>query len=457
MSLLMDALKRAEEAKRAAEESPAATPHGQALSAPEVLPGSNPVTPTVAPQENSDRTSRLPDLAAHIDSVDAELASATASQMNGRPTAFQPTARRSELPRGSAERATAQNVFSAKHPVPRKPATALIVGLGIVGAIVVGAYFWWQLAQLAPQSAPAKVGEATSTPPPAMASPSQSGAHTEPDSPRAPTPELRSQNHPDAASGVGGSDPVPSARPSFSDTSASAATSTSANTQTERASSSLHPAKPEPLAAKAELAPENTLRFARQTVKPMPQLDEAYDALLAGRLDDARRGYERVLKFDSRNVDALLGMATIASRQNATEVAHTYYARAFEADPTNATAMAGLVEATSQGDSASAESELKSALAMQPDSAALLVALGNLFAREERWADAQEAYFRAHTVDSGNADIIINLAVSLDHLHQKQLARQFYQKALEAAAGPPSRSVSFNVDQVRQRLNELAQ
>ena len=70
MSLLMDALKRAEEAKRAAEESPAATPHGQALSAPEILPGSNPVTPTVAPLENSDRTSRLPDLAAHIDSVD---------------------------------------------------------------------------------------------------------------------------------------------------------------------------------------------------------------------------------------------------------------------------------------------------------------------------------------------------------------------------------------------------
>lgn len=66
---------------------------------------------------------------------------------------------------------------------------------------------------------------------------------------------------------------------------------------------------------------------------------------------------------------------------------------------------------------------------MQPDStAALLVALGNLFAREERWADAQEAYFRAHTVDSGNADIIVNLAVSLDHLHRSNWPRQFYQE-----------------------------
>jgi Tfp pilus assembly protein PilF len=44
-------------------------------------------------------------------------------------------------------------------------------------------------------------------------------------------------------------------------------------------------------------------------------IEHAYDALQANRLDDARSGYEQVLRGDPRNADALLGLAVIATRQ----------------------------------------------------------------------------------------------------------------------------------------------
>ena len=460
MSLLMDALKRAEEAKRAAEEKPAAALHDQEPAARNNLPGDNSETPPPRPPgqpENTERTSGLPDLASHIDSVDAELASTTSTQTSRRQSPYQPTARRIEPARGNAERTAAKNVFAAKQPAQKKPATALIVGLGVVGALVIGAYFWWQLGQLAPQPVSAQGGGATGIPSSATASISQSASHPEPTSPREPASESPMQSHSDAAGSPGTAEPAAPARLPPSVTGAPATVPSVVGAQIEHTSLTPSPAKHVSHAAQGVPASENTVRFARQSAKPMQQLNEAYDALLAGRFDDAKRGYEQVLKADSRNVDALLGMATVASHRNASEIAHTYYSRAFEADPTNATAIAGLVEAASQGDPTSAESELKSALAMQPESASLLVALGNLFAREGRWSEAQEAFFRAYTVDSGNADIVVNLAISLDHLHQKQLARQYYRQALEAAAGPPLRSVSFDIDQIRQRLSDLAQ
>ena len=95
---------------------------------------------------------------------------------------------------------------------------------------------------------------------------------------------------------------------------------------------------------------------------------------------------------------------------------------------------------------------MKTALAAQPDSSALYFALGNLFAHQERWSEAQQAYFRAYSNESGNSDYIFNLAVSLDHLHQNRLAAQYYQMALNAAG---SANAAFDKEQAKARLLDL--
>jgi uncharacterized protein HemY len=98
------------------------------------------------------------------------------------------------------------------------------------------------------------------------------------------------------------------------------------------------------------------------------------------------------------------------------------------------------------------ESRLKTLLSNQPESPALHFSLGNLYAGQSRWSEAQQAYFRAHAGEPENADYLFNLAVSLDHMHQKKLAAQYYQSALTAAE---TRSAAFDRNQVKSRLFEL--
>lgn len=183
-----------------------------------------------------------------------------------------------------------------------------------------------------------------------------------------------------------------------------------------------------------------------------PPLETAYDELQAGRLEAAQQAYERALRGDAKNTDALLGLASIAARQGQTELAQSYYLRALEADPHDATAQAALSMLRGQADPGQTESRLKSALSGQPESAALHFALGNLYARQNRWSEAQQAYFRAYAAAPDNADVVFNLAVSLDHLRQSKLAAQYYRMALESPGAPRA---SFDAQQLRQRLADL--
>jgi tetratricopeptide (TPR) repeat protein len=91
-------------------------------------------------------------------------------------------------------------------------------------------------------------------------------------------------------------------------------------------------------------------------------------------------------------------------------------------------------------------------LAQQPDATFLNFALGNQYAVQGRWEDAQSAYFRAFSADPEHPDYAYNLAVSLDHLRQPRLALEYYQRAL-ALAG--KRAVGFNSAQVEARIREL--
>ena len=60
--------------------------------------------------------------------------------------------------------------------------------------------------------------------------------------------------------------------------------------------------------------------------------------------------------------------------------------------------------------------------------------LGNLYAENRRWRDAQQAYFEAARLQPQNADYNYNLAVSLDHLGQGAAAADFYKRALAATS-----------------------
>ncbi|MBL8422296.1 MAG: tetratricopeptide repeat protein [Candidatus Accumulibacter phosphatis] len=417
MSLLMDALRRAEEAKRLA------TPGSRAEAVAGEL-SLDPLEATPAPPDTP-----LPPLSRHLDTIDADLAAAATAPSSPRrapPTEGVPA---DNGAREAAERRAARNVFAAK-PVPasRTPLWLFLGLLGLATMAIVG-YFWWQLQSVGRGSLtqPATpLPTAGPTPPPALqASPTPAlppVAVAPPPVVPPPVPTEASRP-PQAASGAVGS--------------------------TRRAERAGREPAGVPV---AEVA--GVFRLNDSRPRHGQTIEHAYDALQANRLDDARSGYEQVLRGDPRNADALLGLAVIATRQGQTERAQQIYLRVLEVNPGDATAQAALINLRGQSDSGQSESRLKILLASQPDSPSLHFALGNLYARQGRWSEAQQAYFQAYALEPDNADTLFNIAVSLDHLRQNKLAAQYYRMALNAAE---TRRSAFDQNAVGKRLLELQQ
>lgn len=178
----------------------------------------------------------------------------------------------------------------------------------------------------------------------------------------------------------------------------------------------------------------------------------AYSSLLSGDRAEAKRLYAIAAERDPFNTDALLGLATIAGNQGDLNAAQRYYRRALEVEPQNTSALAGLASIRQPG--GPSESQLKYELARSPDSAPLQFALGNQFANQSRWDEAQQAYFEAFSMDTRNADYAYNLAVSLDQLNQTKQAINYYRKAIELAKVHGARFRSLDVTA---RLSELGQ
>src|SRR5439155_1600545 len=80
-------------------------------------------------------------------------------------------------------------------------------------------------------------------------------------------------------------------------------------------------------------------------------------------------------------------------------------------------------------------------------------ALGNQLAQQNRWAEAQQEYFKAYTAEPDNADFAYNVAVSLDHLRQPRQALDYYQRAIGLSE---KRGASFDVAAARLRAATLA-
>ena len=183
-----------------------------------------------------------------------------------------------------------------------------------------------------------------------------------------------------------------------------------------------------------------------------PTLVKAYQSFLSGDTGTAQQLYRKTLQQEPNNRDALLGLAAIALKQKQAGQAAAWYDKLIELDPADPEALAGIVGLQGQSDPAQSESRLKKVLLQNPQADAANFALGNLYAQQSRWAEAQQSYFRAYSSAPGNADYAFNLAVSLDHLSQGKLALDYYQRAL-AQAGP----VNFDKSSVQIRIKELLQ
>jgi Tfp pilus assembly protein PilF len=442
VSLLMDALRKAELQKQglAAQHQPDRTfePAGLELEpiASPTAPSSATPQPVIKPGGD-----RLPELPTRLEDLDEQFMShAAKTPFKPSPTIAPPTPEAVAKPRESTTAASpeiARKLFEAKQPAPSNNRN-FAIAVGVVTFLAVssiGGYVWWQLQ-------PKGGLVATGTPLPPTAAPAPVAQISAPQPPAA-VPPAPTFSGPAAA-------PTPSAAPAP----LAALPATSRNDDTDESAGLPPPRRTEARPAQAAPAAQaqSPVRLSMAQQKTNPLLEQAYQAFNRGEIDLAEANWNKVLAADPRNADALHGMAAIAQQRQQTGEAANYYLRALEADPKDALALSGLVSLRTSADTQSTESRLKTLLAEQPDSPYLNFALGNLYARSTRWAEAQQAYFKSHTADPGNPDYLFNLAVSLDQLHQPNLAIQYYKQALAAVTQQP---VGFDAAQVAARLKIL--
>jgi len=216
-----------------------------------------------------------------------------------------------------------------------------------------------------------------------------------------------------------------------------------------------------PAAVPAAPAPAPAPPAARDTIKVTsggpaptvnPLLTEGYAAFNSGNLEPATRLYNQVLRSEPNNVDALLALAAIATQQGNSDQAMRHYLRVLDVEPRNSLAQAGLIGMLGRADPLAAETRLKQLIARDP-SAYLHFTLGNVYADQNRWPDAQQAYFQAHHLQSGNPDYAYNLAVGLEHVGQPKLALEYYRRALQLVAAKGR--ANFSTAAVEARIGKL--
>lgn len=458
MSLLMDALKRAEQAKREQGQERPPAPSGEMQLEP--VEAATPAARPGSTSEGSGSTgisgnSVLPDLNSHLESVDAEL-KATAAE----PAPRVVNTRRSD---SGIDRAVAQNVLAAGAANATSSAKSestsrivAIIGVGALALAGVGGYFYWQLQGIA-QHGNRLAGPGIAALPPRAALPPPAPITSAPTMPAlaaAPETPAASPSEPSLAAGSKADRrPTPRSR--------AAASARSSPATPSRPRQATAPATP--LRAESRPAANDVLRVTSQSQDSLVMV--GYHALQAGRFAEAQNAYREALRADPRDLDALLGLASLAHRNGEREQAADYYERVLSSDPRNAAAHAGMISLQGGGDPSQAESRLKSLISSaQGDSlrsqnsdanatSALNFALGNLYAGQRRWAEAQQAYFKAYTADAGNPDTLYNLAISLEHLNQAPLARKFYEQAIGASR---QRAAAFDRTQAEQRVATLA-
>lgn len=187
-------------------------------------------------------------------------------------------------------------------------------------------------------------------------------------------------------------------------------------------------------------------------------LDAAYAAMTEGRLDEAANAYRKALVANPGERDAFLGLAYIAQRKGNNDEARALYLQVLRLDPANSGANSGLLAIASEGDLPAAASRAREMAERAPDSAVVMGTLGGILAKEGRIAEAQQAYFRALTLEPENAFHAFNLAVALDKLHKTAQALSFYQRSLVLAEKAPEADRSgFPFNEARQRVGQLRQ
>jgi len=162
------------------------------------------------------------------------------------------------------------------------------------------------------------------------------------------------------------------------------------------------------------------------------KLKAAYQAYQQKKWALSELFFREVVALNSEHTNAQLGLAgSLLNQQKFKESLDVYY-QVLDSSPNNLYAIEGIASIMQQFPSQNTQWQdtLSQVLKDYPDSALLKSAMGNIFAQQNNWQEAQNYYFDALALEPTNAMYNYNLAISLDYLKQYASAIEYYTKAL---------------------------
>ena len=164
-------------------------------------------------------------------------------------------------------------------------------------------------------------------------------------------------------------------------------------------------------------------------------LIRARDLYRNGSYAEAETVYKNILRDSPTSVDALRGMALLATATRRYQLAVATYLKILDFYPGDPFAVAGLTNLSGDSlDPYEVEKSLKNVLGKNQNlDGRIYFSLGNVYATQQRWGDAQDSYFKAFSHEPKNPDYAYNLAVTLDYLNKQKLALRYYEEAIRLA------------------------
>lgn len=191
-----------------------------------------------------------------------------------------------------------------------------------------------------------------------------------------------------------------------------------------------------------------------QTQSTAALLSDAYQAWQHGQVVQAEQIYRQILEKQPQQRDALLGMLAVSQiNGSSADIIRSYAERLHQYYPADREVRLAINAIMPSSASDRLDETTLKLSQQQGDTAEASYQLGLVYAEQQRWTEAQAAFFEAVQRAPKQADYRLNLAISYDHLGKGQLALEHYQAALSTA------NQSYSIDQaaIEQRIAYLQQ
>jgi tetratricopeptide (TPR) repeat protein len=164
-----------------------------------------------------------------------------------------------------------------------------------------------------------------------------------------------------------------------------------------------------------------------------------------GEVEKARAEFEKALRLDPKNAEALLNIAAISTSEGRVAQAEQLVRRALQVDPNSVGALSQLAEIRrDQGDLADAERLFREAISIQGGMPFLYIGLGDVLQRAGRMEDAIASFRSALELDPDSQKAHYNLGVTYANMGRVDEAIVEYEQALVMGDGTVEAASAHN-------------